>query len=140
MGDGSAKERVFRNPRNPLDTPQDTPMTITRHEESKVFAKVVEANGFVFTSGIVADDSSLDIKGQTRQTLAEIDRLLALAGTDKSKIVSTMIWVTDIRNRDAMNEVWFEWTGGQNMPVRACVEARLASPELLVEIQVTATQ
>ena len=113
-------------------------MTITRHEESKVFAKVVEANGFVFTSGIVADDASLDIKGQTRQTLAEIDRLLGQAGTDKSKIVSTMIWVTDIRNRDAMNEVWFEWTGGQNMPVRACVEARLASPEQLVEIQVTA--
>lgn len=115
-------------------------MTVTRHEQSKVFSKVVEANGFVFTSGIVADDRTLDIQGQTRQTLAEIDRLLALGGTDKSKIVSAMIWVSDIRLRDGMNEVWFAWTGGANMPVRACVEAALASPELLVEIQVTAAK
>lgn len=115
-------------------------MSIARHESNKVFSKVVEANGFVFTSGIVADDASQCAKGQTQQVLTEIDRLLALCGTDKSKIVSTMIWVTDIRNRDALNEAWFEWTAGKNMPVRACVEARLASPELLVEIQVTATK
>ena len=115
-------------------------MSVVRHEQNKVFSKVVEANGFVMTSGIVADDSKLDIKGQTEQTLAEIDRLLALGGTDKSKIVSTMIWLTDIRHRDGMNEVWFEWTGGENMPVRACVEAPLASPGLLVEIQVTAVK
>ncbi len=115
-------------------------MSINRHEQSKVFSKVVEANGFVFTSGIVADDVSQDVNGQTRQVLAEIDRLLGLGGTDKSKIISAMIWVTDIRNRDAMNEAWFEWTGGQNMPVRACVEARLATPEMLVEIQVTAAK
>ncbi len=115
-------------------------MTITRHEPSKIFNKVVEANGFVFTSGIVADDISQDIKGQTRQILAEIDRLLGLCGTDKSKALSAMIWVTDIRNRDAMNEVWIEWTGGQNLPTRACVEARLASPDMLVEIAVTAVK
>ncbi|MBU2531603.1 MAG: RidA family protein, partial [Alphaproteobacteria bacterium] len=104
-------------------------MSIERHEQNKIFSKVVEANGFVITSGIVADDSSKGIAGQTREVLAEIDRLLGLCGTDKSKAVSTMIWITDIRNRDAMNEVWFEWTGGQNMPVRACVEARLANPD-----------
>jgi enamine deaminase RidA (YjgF/YER057c/UK114 family) len=115
-------------------------MTITRHEQNKVLSKVVEANGLVITAGITADDNSLDIKGQTQQTLDEIDRLLGLCGSDKSKALSAMIWVTDIRNRDAMNEVWFEWTGGQNMPVRACVEARLADPKLLVEIQVTATK
>jgi enamine deaminase RidA (YjgF/YER057c/UK114 family) len=115
-------------------------MTINRHEQNKVFSKVVEANGFVITSGITATDNSLDVQGQTKQTLDEIDRLLGLCGTDKSKAVSAMIWVTDIRHRDAMNEVWFEWTGGQNMPVRACVEAALADPKLLVEIQVTATK
>jgi len=115
-------------------------MTITRHEQNKVFSKVVEANGFVITSGITADDNTLDVKGQTQQTLDEIDRLLGLCGTDKSKAVLAMIWVTDIRHRDAMNEIWFEWTGGQNMPVRACVEAALADPKLLVEIQVTATK
>ncbi|MFT5507914.1 MAG: enamine deaminase RidA (YjgF/YER057c/UK114 family) [Hyphomicrobiaceae bacterium] len=115
-------------------------MAIERHEQNKVFSKVVEANGFVFTSGITANDNSLDVLGQTKQTLDEIDRLLALCGTDKSKVISSMIWVTDIRHRDAMNEAWFEWTGGQNMPVRACVEAALADPKLLVEIQVTAAK
>ena len=115
-------------------------MTITRHEQNKVYSKVAEANGFVFTAGITADDNSLDVNGQTKQTLAEIDRLLALCGTDKSKVVSAMIWVTDIRHRDAMNEAWFEWTAGQNMPVRACVAAPLADPKLLVEIQVTAAK
>jgi enamine deaminase RidA (YjgF/YER057c/UK114 family) len=115
-------------------------MTVTRHEPSAIFNKVVEANGFVFTSGIVADDIKQDMQGQTRQVLAEIDRLLGLCGTDKSKLISATIWVTDIRNRDAMNEVWIEWTGGQNLPTRACVEARLASPAMLVEIAVTAAK
>jgi hypothetical protein len=62
-----------------------SPMTITRHEPSKIYSKVVEANGFVFTAGIVADDVSKDVHGQTVQILAEIDRLLKLAGTDKTK-------------------------------------------------------
>jgi enamine deaminase RidA (YjgF/YER057c/UK114 family) len=115
-------------------------MAITRHEPSKILSKVVEANGFVFTAGVVADDASLDIKGQTRQILAEIDRLLKLCGTDKSKAISTTIWVTDIRNRDQMNEVWNEWTGGKNLPGRACIEARLADPRLLVEIAVIAAK
>lgn len=115
-------------------------MSITRHDPSPIFNKVVEANGFVFTSGIVADDVSQDIKGQTKQILTEIDRLLALCGSDKTKAVSAMIWVTDIRNRDAMNEEWIAWTGGENLPTRACVEARLATPEMLVEIAVTAVK
>lgn len=115
-------------------------MAVTRHEQNKVYSKVVEANGFVFTAGITANDDTQDIKGQTQQILSEIDRLLGLCGANKSHIVSAMIWVTDIRNRDAMNEVWFEWTAGKDMPVRACVEARLASTELLVEIQVTAAK
>jgi enamine deaminase RidA (YjgF/YER057c/UK114 family) len=115
-------------------------MTITRHEPSKIYSKVVEANGFVFTAGIVADDVSQDAGGQTKQILKEIDRLLAKGGSDKSKIVSATIWVSDIRHRDAMNEVWIAWTGGQNLPVRACIESRLADPRMLVEIQVTATK
>lgn len=112
-------------------------MPVVRHEPSKIYSKVVEANGFVITSGIVADDTSADIKGQTRQILAEIDRLLKIGGTDKTKIVSAMIWLTDIRTRDAMNEVWNEWTGMKNLPTRACVEARLADPKMLIEIAVT---
>ena len=113
-------------------------MTIKRHEPSKIYSKVVEANGFVFTAGIVADDVKQDAKGQTQQILKEIDRLLKLAGTDKTKLVSATIWVTDIRHRDAMNEAWNAWTGGENLPGRACIEAKLADPRMLVEIAVVA--
>src|SRR5689334_2195809 len=105
-------------------------MTIKRHEPSKILSKCVEANGFVFT----AEDSSQNVQGQTKQVLAEIDRVLKLAGTDKSKIVSATIWVPDIRLRDGMNESWNAWTGGKDLPGRACIEAKLADPKLLVEI------
>jgi enamine deaminase RidA (YjgF/YER057c/UK114 family) len=115
-------------------------MTIKRNEPSKIYSKVVEANGFVFTAGIVADDVSKDARGQTEQILGEIDRLLKLAGTDKTKVVSATIWVTDIRHRDAMNEAWNAWTGGQNLPGRACIEAKLADPRMLVEIGVVAVK
>jgi enamine deaminase RidA (YjgF/YER057c/UK114 family) len=115
-------------------------MTIKRHEPSKIYSKVVEANGFVFTAGVVADDVSKDVRGQTQQVLAEIDRLLKLAGTDKTKVVSATIWVTDIRSRDAMNEAWTAWTGGENLPGRACIEAKLADPRMLVEIAVVAAK
>jgi enamine deaminase RidA (YjgF/YER057c/UK114 family) len=115
-------------------------MPITRHEPSKIYSKVVEANGFVFTAGIVADDPKQDAKGQTQQILGEIDRLLKLGGSDKTKIVSTTIWVSDIRHRDAMNEAWTAWTGGQNLPGRACIEAKLADPRMLVEIAVVAAK
>jgi len=115
-------------------------MTIKRHEPSKIYSKVVEANGFVFTAGLVADDVSKDVRGQTQQILGEIDRLLKLAGTDKAKVVSATIWVTDIRHRDAMNEAWNAWTGGENLPGRACIEAKLADPRMLVEIAVVAAR
>jgi enamine deaminase RidA (YjgF/YER057c/UK114 family) len=115
-------------------------MTITRHEPSKILSKVVEANGFVFTAGVVADNIDQDAKSQTEQILAEIDRLLKLAGTDKTKVVSATIWVSDIRHRDAMNVAWNAWTGGQNLPGRACIEAKLADPRALVEIAVVAAK
>ena len=115
-------------------------MAIVRHEPSKILSKAVEANGFVFTAGITANDRNKDVGGQTKEVLAEIDRVLALAGTDKTKVISATIWVTDNRNRDAMNVHWNEWTGGKNLPGRACIEARLADPMLLVEIAVVAVK
>ena len=115
-------------------------MSIVRHEPSAILSKVVEANGLVFTAGIVADDAKQDAKGQTQQILKEIDRLLKLASSDKSKVVSATIWVSDIRFREAMNEAWNAWTGGKNLPGRACIEAKLADPRLLVEIGVIAAK
>ncbi|MGQ0673357.1 MAG: RidA family protein [Hyphomicrobium sp.] len=115
-------------------------MTITRHESNAVYSKVVEANGFVFTAGIVPTDLSRDAKGQATEVLAEIDRLLAVAGTDKSKVVMTNLWLNDVRHREAVNEVWTVWTGGKNPPARATVEAKLIDPRMLVEIAVVAVK
>jgi enamine deaminase RidA (YjgF/YER057c/UK114 family) len=115
-------------------------MSVKRHEPSKIFSAAVEANGMVFLAGITPKTLTKDVKGQTEEVLVEIDRLLALCGTDKSKAVAATIWVTDIRNRDAMNEAWIAWTAGKNLPARACVEAKLADPRMLVEIQVTAAK
>ena len=115
-------------------------MTIKRHEPSKILSSAVEANGFVYLAGVVPTDLSGGVKSQTKSVLDEIDRLLALCGTDKSKIVQALIWVPHIKSREELNEVWNEWTGGQNLPARACVESKLADPRILVEIMVTAVK
>ena len=116
-------------------------MSITRHESTKVYSKAVESNGFVQTAGIIPTDLSLDVLGQTAQVLAEIDRLLTLCGTSKAKILSATIWLNDIRHREAMNEAWIAWVGGEaNAPTRACVEAKLVDPRMLVEIAVMAVK
>lgn len=114
-------------------------MTITRHEVGPIMSRVVEHNGTVYLQGLTADDHSLDIKGQTRQCLEKIDGLLAMAGTDKSKLLSCQIWITDIRNRPAMNEVYKAWIDPKNPPVRACGEVDLAG-DTLIEIMMIAAK
>jgi enamine deaminase RidA (YjgF/YER057c/UK114 family) len=80
-------------------------MEIKRHDASPILSQAVEHGNTVYLAGIVADHVSQDIKGQTRQILDKIDRLLGKCGSHKSKILSANIWVTDINLRAAMNEV-----------------------------------
>ena len=115
-------------------------MSITRHESGPLLSLAVEHGDTVYLAGIVAKDLKKDVKGQTEEILADIDRLLAKCGSSKSKVLSATIWVTDIRNRAPMNEVWTRWVDPKNMPVRACVEAKLADPDALVEIMVIAAK
>jgi len=115
-------------------------MSIVRHESGPILSLAVENGGTVYLAGIVPKNLKNDIKGQTAEVLAEIDRLLAKAGSSKSKLLKASIWVTDIRNRAPMNEVWSAWVDPKNLPVRACVEAKLADPACLVEIMVTAAK
>ena len=115
-------------------------MTVTRHDASNLLSKCVSSGPLVMTAGLVPEDTSADIKGQTAQILAQIDRHLAAAGTGKSNIMYAQIWVSDIANRAALNEVWLGWVDPANLPARACVEAKLADPRILVEIQVTAAR
>src|SRR5690606_41974851 len=91
-------------------------------------------------AGAVGEPGS-DITGQPKECLAEIDRLLALAGSDKTRILRTQIWLADIgRDFAAMNAVWDGWVPQGHTPARATGEAKLAAPEYLVEIIVTAAQ
>jgi enamine deaminase RidA (YjgF/YER057c/UK114 family) len=115
-------------------------MSIVRHDPSSILSHAVEHGDTVYLAGIVAKDLNKDVKGQTKEIVDEIDRLLAKCGSGKSKVLSANIWVTDIRNRAPMNEVWTAWVDPKNLPVRACVEAKLADPKCLVEIMVIAAK
>jgi enamine deaminase RidA (YjgF/YER057c/UK114 family) len=115
-------------------------MAITRHDPSSILSQAVEYGDTVYLAGIVAKNFEADVKGQTQEILGEIDRLLAKCGSNKSKILQAQIWVTDIRNRAAMNEAWTAWVDTKNLPGRACVEAKLADPRALVEIMVIAAK
>ena len=94
----------------------------------------------MYLAGQVASDTTQDILGQTREVLGHIDRLLAEAGSDKSRIISTQIYITDMANFPAMNTVWEAWVVPGQTPPRATVEAKLADPAGLVEIVVVAAQ
>ena len=111
---------------------------IIRTEPNKILAKAVEFHGFVYLQGVTSKDSSKDIKGQTADVLAQIDQLLETHGTDNTRLLQALIWVKNIRDRDAMNEVWTPWLPKGAAPARACVQAELANPSILVEIMVTA--
>lgn len=111
---------------------------ILRTEASPVMSKAVEYHGFVYTMGVVPKDATGDIKAQTRDVLAQIDALLEAHGTDNTRLLQAHIWLKDIADRAAMNEVWSSWLPEGQAPARACVEAKLADPAWLVEIMVTA--
>lgn len=115
-------------------------MTIKRHHIGPRMSQAVEHGNTVYLAGQVADDPSADVKGQTQQILAKIDRLLAECGTDKSKLLWAQLWVTDMRNFAAMNEVWDAWIDKENPPVRAGLSSNLAAPPYLVEIMVIAAK
>lgn len=111
---------------------------IIRTEPNPVLSKAVEYHGFVYTQGVVAVDLSADITGQTLDVLAQLDALLELHGTDKTRLLQAHIWVKNIADREAMNKIWSAWLPEGGAPARACVEAVLADPRFLVEIMVTA--
>ncbi len=95
-------------------------------------------HGTVYLAGQVPDDTTQDIRGQTAQVLAMVDRLLAEAGSDKTRILMTQIFLTDISEIAAMNEVWDAWVPAGHTPPRATVQAQLANAAYKIEIVVSA--
>ncbi len=113
-------------------------MTIQRYQVGPRMSQAVVCNGMVFLAGQVAEDTSQDATGQTRQILAAIDKLLAEAGSDKSRLLSAQIFLTDMSDFAAMNKVWESWVAAGQTPARATVQAALAKPQYKVEIVVAA--
>ena len=102
-------------------------------------SQAVIFNGTVTTSGQVALGApGAPAKEQTENILDAIDKLLAEAGTDKSKAMSATIWLSNMDDFAAMNEVWDAWVSPGNTPTRACVESKLAAPQFIVEIAIVA--
>lgn len=95
-------------------------------------------NGTVYLAGQVPDDTTQDIRGQTTQVLAMVDKLLLEAGSDNAHILMAQIFLADLADFDAMNEVWDDWVAPGDAPPRATVQARLAKPGFRIEIVVTA--
>lgn len=109
-------------------------MSIQRYNVGKRLSEIVVHNGTVYLAGEVPDDTGKDITGQTEEVLAKIDKLLAQAGTDKTKLVSAQIFITDMADFAGMNVAWERWIVAGHTPARATIEARLANPAYKVEI------
>ena len=116
-------------------------MTIERIEVSRRLWEPPIHAGTVYLCGQVADDMKPDIRQQTREVLANVDKMLARAGTGKSRLLTATVYLKSIDDYAAMNEVWDAWTAAGAAPARTCVGGvALFSPDALVEITVTAAK
>ena len=104
-----------------------------------IISTTVTHGDTVYVSGVIADPGG-DIRSQTAQVLQRIDDHLKAAGTDKSRLLTAQVWLADMATFVEHNEAWNEWVDPVNPPVRACVQAQLVHPSLLVEIMVTASR
>ncbi len=111
---------------------------IQRYEVGPRMSEMAVHGGVVYLAGQVADDASEGIEGQTQQVLEAIDTLLTEAGSHKSKILRAQIFLVDLADFAAMNQVWESWVVPGHTPPRATVQAALANPDWKIEIVVTA--
>jgi enamine deaminase RidA (YjgF/YER057c/UK114 family) len=104
-------------------------------------SRVVLHNGVAWLSGIVAADCHEDIRGQTRQVLAQLERLLEQAGSNRSRILSAQIWMKDmVADFDSMNEVWSQWFASGETPARATAQVVFDDEQIRLELIVVAAQ
>ncbi len=114
--------------------------TIDRQETSARMSKIVTHGDVIYLCGQVADNGEEPIGPQTENMLAKVDTLLVQAGSDREHILSATLYIRDMKDFVGMNKVWDEWVPKGCAPARACVEARMARPDLLVEISVIAAK
>lgn len=109
-------------------------MSIERLEIGPRMSQAVIHGDTVYLAGQVADDPSQPVADQTRQVLANVDRLLREAGSDRSRLLQVVVYLVDMADFATMNAVYDAWIDKANPPARACVQAALAAPEYKVEI------
>jgi enamine deaminase RidA (YjgF/YER057c/UK114 family) len=116
-------------------------MKVERKEVGARMSQIVMHGDTVYLAGVVAhQNKGKSVTEQTGEILATIDKYLAQAGTDKTKLLSANIWITDMATFAEMNAVWDAWVAPGHTPARATVEAKLAAPDYKVEIMVTAAR
>ena len=113
---------------------------IFRDDTNQRMSQIVVHNNTIYLSGQVGNKNSMDVTTQTSEVLKKIEKLLLQAGSNKNKILSANIFLSDISYFEEMNKVWDNWLPENCAPARATVEAKLAFPELLVEICIIATK
>jgi enamine deaminase RidA (YjgF/YER057c/UK114 family) len=113
---------------------------IVRYDPDKRLSDMVEHDGILYLAGQVGEDTKAGIKEQTESILRQIEKLLARGGSDKSKLLSAVVYVADMRLKPKMDEAWLAWMDAKSSPARACVEARLGSADTLVEIMCVASK
>jgi enamine deaminase RidA (YjgF/YER057c/UK114 family) len=112
---------------------------IQRFQSNARLSRVVVHNSVVYVAGVTATDCSGDAKAQASEVLSKIDGYLESVGTDKSRLLTAQIWLQDIqRDFAGLNAAWEKWVAPGAIPTRATCEAKLASPDIRVEIIVTA--
>ncbi len=111
---------------------------IMRYQKGSRMSQAVSYGGMVHIAGQVAENRKASIEEQTRDVLGKIDQLLQQAGSDRSKLLAVNVFLPAIVDFDAMNSVYDAWIDPENPPARACVEARLADPDLRVEMTAVA--
>ncbi|QTD46744.1 RidA family protein [Ottowia testudinis] len=114
--------------------------TITRRGVAARYSEASVFNGVVYLAGMVPEGPATDIRGQTHDVLAQIDAHLAALGSDKTRLLRVQIYLADIADIGAMNEVWDAWVAPGHAPPRATVQAPLADPAWKIEVVATAAQ
>lgn len=113
---------------------------IQKINTNEVMSAVTVFNKVVYLSGQVPKNTEQDVAGQTREILATIDELLALANTDKSRLLSAQLYLKNLSDFSIVNAIWVDWLKGCVAPSRATIQADLVNPDWLIEIAVTAAQ
>lgn len=111
---------------------------IQKIDSNETLSEIAIHQGVVYLAGQVPDDDTLDIVGQSRQVFENIDKALAAAGSDKTRMLSAQVFIKDLADFPAFNNEWQAWVKGTTPPVRATIQANLVNPNWLVEVMVIA--